>query len=118
MWRKLECRSIAIDDQECVVTWRIVGRLIAREISTVNLHLIDGYTRQNRVHRITFNLCHRSQGVITVEIKSWKTHLMRAIAIQRRAFSIRHGFILRVPSRSNIYDLTVTIHYHAFHQSC
>ena len=52
------------------MTWRIMGHPIAPEISTIDLHLIDGDTWQNRVHRITFNLSRRSQGVITVEIKS------------------------------------------------
>ena len=78
--------QIAIDDQERDATWRIVERLIAREISTVDLHLIDGDTWQNRVHRIAFNLSIRSRRVITVKIKSRKMHLMRLIAIQRQAF--------------------------------
>ena len=71
------------------MTWRMVGHPIAREISIVDLHLIDGDTWRNRIHRIAFNLSRRSQGVITVEIKSWKTHLMRSIAIQLRTFSMR-----------------------------
>ena len=41
---------IAIDDQERDATWRNMERLIAREISTVDLHLINGDTRQNQVH--------------------------------------------------------------------
>ena len=82
-WRNLEH---PIDDQERDVMWGIVGRPITSEISTVDLHLIDGDTWQNRVHRIAFNLSRPSQGVITVEIKSWKTHLMCLIAIQQRAF--------------------------------
>ena len=77
---------ITIDDQERDVTWRIVEHSIAREISTVDLHLMDGDTWQNWVHRITFNLSCRSQGVITVSIKSRKTHLMRPIAIKWQAF--------------------------------
>ena len=40
-WRNLER---PIDDQERDVTWRIVGRPIAREILTVDLHLSEeGY---------------------------------------------------------------------------
>ena len=35
---------ITIDDQERDATWRIVERPIAREISTVDLHFIDGDT--------------------------------------------------------------------------
>ena len=31
-----------IDDQEPDATWRIVGRLIACEISTVGVHLSEG----------------------------------------------------------------------------
>ena len=34
--------QIAIDDPERDATWRIVERPIVREISTVDLHLIDG----------------------------------------------------------------------------
>ena len=74
---------IAIDDQERDATWHIVERLIAREISTIDLHLIDGDAWRNWVHRIVFNLSHRSRRVTTVEIKSQKIHLMRPITIQR-----------------------------------
>ena len=77
--------QIAMDDQERDATWRMVERPIAREISTVDLHLLDGDTWRNRVHQIAFNLSRRSRRVITVEIKSRKMHMMRLIAIQRQA---------------------------------
>ena len=77
--------QIAMDDQERDATWRMVERSIAREISTVDLHLLDGDTWRNRVHQIAFNLSRQSRRVITVEIKSRKMHMMRLIAIQRQA---------------------------------
>ena len=47
-----------------------MGRLIAREISTVDLHLSNEGTWQNWVHQVAFNLDRSSQGLITIEIKS------------------------------------------------
>ena len=52
----------------------------------VDLHLIDGDTWLNRVHRIAINISRRSRRGITVKIKSRKMHLMRPIAIKRQAF--------------------------------
>ena len=50
-WCNLEC---PIDDQGHDATWRIVGRLIAREIKAVDLHLSEGGTWRDRIHRKLF----------------------------------------------------------------
>ena len=72
MARSESSDQIAINDHDEDATWHCEERPIAREISTVDLHLINGDTWLNRVHQIVFNLSRRSQRVITVEIKSRK----------------------------------------------
>ena len=47
---------IVIDNQDRDETWHIVEHPITCEISTVDLHLIDGDMWRNRVQRIVFNL--------------------------------------------------------------
>ena len=64
--------QIAINDRDEKTAWHREERPIARGISTVDLHLIDGDTWLNWVHRITFYLSLRLRRVITVEIKSPK----------------------------------------------
>ena len=64
--------QITINDRDEEATWHLEERPIAREISTVDLHLFDGDTWLNRVHQIAFNLSRRSRRVITVEIISRK----------------------------------------------
>ena len=45
-----------IDDHEHDATWRIEGRLIAREIRVVDLYLSEGGTWRDWVHWMGFNL--------------------------------------------------------------
>ena len=53
-WHNLERPIIAIDDQGRDAMWRIMGRLITREIRAVDLHLSEGGTCQDRTDQKSF----------------------------------------------------------------